>query len=112
MYHLVAVAKFLVIPGNELAKWLLRAMPKLSRMTFWLGACPVGDTGHAADNLVYHHKDGDPINQRGRDEDPFGSTCQGGLAFSMTVKTTVDSIAYIISFAPLLLEGPGEKGDS
>lgn len=42
--HLV-VAKFLVLPGNELSKWLLRAMLKLLRMTFCLGACPVDGTG-------------------------------------------------------------------
>jgi hypothetical protein len=66
---------FLVIPGNELAKWLLRAMPKLSRMTFWLEACPVGGTGFSADNLECHHKHGDPISQRCIDEDLFRSIC-------------------------------------
>lgn len=59
----VAVAKFLAIPGNELAKWLLRAMPKLSWMTFWLGACPANGTGHAADNLDCHHKRGTPSSE-------------------------------------------------
>lgn len=107
MYHLVAVARFLVIPGKELAKWFLRAMTKLS---FWLEACSVGGTGHAADNLECHHKHGDPINQRGRDEDPLGSTCQGDPAFSMAVKTTVDFTTYLApGLLQLLLEGPGRS---
>lgn len=91
----VAVAKFPAIPGNELAKWLSRVMPKSSRMTFWLGACPVGDTGHAADNLECHHKHGDHVSRRSRGEDLFCSTCQQGVAFCTAVKITSDLTTYL-----------------
>lgn len=78
----------------------LSKMPKLSWMTLSRGY-GVGGSGCIADNLERvvillihtHHKHGN-ISRRGRDGGCFSSAFQLDLAFSMVVKTLVDSTRH------------------